>query len=204
MKKSNDFEGLRTELLSRIVESGPTAILVVDMSGVIVLSNAQTENYFGYSRQELIGKQVEILIPRRLWVSHRALREGFQQAPESRAMGVGRDLCAVRKDGSDFPVEVGLNPIDIDGDVMVLTTIVDITKRKQLECEREKLIAELEDALARIKTLSGLLPICAGCKKIRDDKGYWNQIEEYITEHSDAMFSHSICPDCQVELYGDL
>jgi len=79
--------------------------------------------------------------------------------------------------------------------------IRDITGRKHAEQEREKLIADLQAALAKIKTLSGLLPICASCKRIRDDKGYWNQIESYIHEHSEADFSHSICPDCAKQLY---
>ena len=70
--------------------------------------------------------------------------------------------------------------------------------------ERERLINELEKALSEVKTLSGLLPICAGCKRIRDDKGYWNQIEAYIHEHSEAQFSHSLCPDCVKRLYPDL
>jgi PAS domain S-box-containing protein len=77
-------------------------------------------------------------------------------------------------------------------------------ERKRVGEERERLILQLQDALAEVKQLSGLLPICASCKKIRDDKGYWNQIEEYITVHSEAEFSHSICPDCMKKLYPDL
>jgi DNA-binding NtrC family response regulator len=75
---------------------------------------------------------------------------------------------------------------------------------KRTEEEREKLIHELQEALAKVKTLSGMLPICASCKNIRDDKGYWNQIESYIRDHSEAEFSHSICPDCKKKLYGDV
>ncbi|MDO8933767.1 MAG: response regulator [Rhodocyclaceae bacterium] len=72
------------------------------------------------------------------------------------------------------------------------------------ERERDRLIEKLEKALADIKTLNALLPICANCKNIRNDKGYWEQIETYITEHSNTLFSHSICPKCLKELYGDL
>jgi len=79
----------------------------------------------------------------------------------------------------------------------------EIDERKRVEEERERLIRELKAALSEVKTLSGLLPICASCKKIRDDKGYWNQIESYIRNHSEAEFSHSICPDCGKKLYGD-
>jgi PAS domain S-box-containing protein len=77
----------------------------------------------------------------------------------------------------------------------------DITERKKAEAERERLISELKEALADVKLLSGLVPICANCKKIRDDQGYWTQIESYIQDRSDAKFSHSICPDCAAKLY---
>jgi len=76
--------------------------------------------------------------------------------------------------------------------------------RKRAEEERKNLILELKDALANIKTLKGMLPICAHCKKIRDDKGYWNRIEKYIEDHSQAEFSHGLCPDCRKELYPSL
>jgi YesN/AraC family two-component response regulator len=74
---------------------------------------------------------------------------------------------------------------------------------KQYLSDREKLIKDLQDALAKVKLLSGFLPICASCKKIRDDKGYWKQIEAYICEHSEAEFSHGICPDCAKKIYGN-
>ena len=73
---------------------------------------------------------------------------------------------------------------------------MDITRRKELEQERTELIATLQEALGKIKTLSGLLPICAGCKKIRDDQGYWNQIEVYLKSHSEVDFTHGMCPEC--------
>ena len=77
-------------------------------------------------------------------------------------------------------------------------------KIKLADEEKKKIIAQLQKALAEVKTLSGFLPICASCKKIRDDKGYWNQIEAYISEHSEAEFSHGICPECSEKLYPDL
>jgi len=79
----------------------------------------------------------------------------------------------------------------------------DITAQKQTEQERELLIAELQEALASVKTLGGLLPICASCKKIRDDEGYWNQVEQYIAKHTDAKFTHGICPDCAKKALDD-
>jgi len=79
--------------------------------------------------------------------------------------------------------------------------ITDITERKKAEEERNKLILELQETLSEIKILKGIIPICASCKRIRDDKGYWNQVEAYIRDHSEADFSHSICPDCMKKLY---
>lgn len=92
---------------------------------------------------------------------------------------------------------------DNNNPVEMLGTIQDITKRKQAEEERMRTIAQLQDALSEVKTLQGFIPICANCKQIRDDKGYWNQIEIYIQERSDAQFSHSICPDCAKKLYPE-
>jgi DNA repair exonuclease SbcCD ATPase subunit len=80
----------------------------------------------------------------------------------------------------------------------------EIDERKQIEKEREKLISELQMAMGEVKKLSGFLPICSSCKNIRDDEGYWNQIENYIRDHSEAEFSHSICPECVKKLYSDL
>ena len=80
----------------------------------------------------------------------------------------------------------------------------EIERRKKLELEKEKLIQELRQALSEIKTLQGFLPICASCKKVRDDDGYWQQIEKYIQDRSDAKFSHGICPDCAKKLYPEL
>lgn len=85
-----------------------------------------------------------------------------------------------------------------------LGTVTIVSKEMEAEEEREKLVMRLKEALANVKTLQGLLPICASCKKIRDDKGYWNQIETYFQEHSNLVFSHSVCPECIKRLYPEL
>jgi hypothetical protein len=92
---------------------------------------------------------------------------------------------------------------ELDSQSIWSGVILDITRCKEAEEERNRLVAELKGALARVKTLSGFLPICASCKKIRDDKGYWNQIESYIESRSEAEFSHGICPDCARRLYPE-
>ncbi len=92
---------------------------------------------------------------------------------------------------------------DSDGNIFeVIVTFVNITERIQAEKAREKILKSLQEALDNVKTLSGLVPICSNCKKIRDDEGYWNQIEGYIQKHTSAEFSHGICPECSDELYG--
>ncbi len=90
------------------------------------------------------------------------------------------------------------------GEKYVIAIGHDVTERKKLEQEREELIGNLREALSKVKTLSGLIPICSVCKKIRDDEGYWTQVDEYIREHSPVEFSHGICPDCARKLYPDV
>ncbi len=106
--------------------------------------------------------------------------------------------------GTSF-FEITTSPLqDASGKIIAGIEVVrNIDRRKRMEKEREDLINNLQEALANIKTLSGLLPICAACKKIRDDKGYWNQIESYIKDHSEAKFSHSLCPGCAKKLYPE-
>jgi transcriptional regulator with PAS, ATPase and Fis domain len=91
---------------------------------------------------------------------------------------------------------------DTDGElVAAVETLQDITRRKRLEEEKDLLVTQLREALASIKQLQGLLPICSTCKKIRDDKGYWNKLECYIEAHSAAEFTHSMCPECEAKFY---
>jgi len=122
-----------TEQFRLVVESAPNAIILVNNVGEISLVNKQTETLFGYSRDELIGETVEILLPIHLKNSHPNLRNMFLDAPKTRAMGAGRDLYARRKDGSEFPVEIGLNPIETINGNQVLASIIDISERKKIE-----------------------------------------------------------------------
>ena len=102
--------------------------------------------------------------------------------------------------------EVTTSPLrDAAGDIIACIEVVrNVDQRKKLEEERENLIHDLQEALANIKTMSGLIPICAGCKKIRVDSGFWQQIEAYISDHSEAVFSHGICPECAIKLYPEI
>ncbi|MBF0202072.1 MAG: hypothetical protein HQK66_12315, partial [Desulfamplus sp.] len=85
-----------------------------------------------------------------------------------------------------------------------LGSLTDVTKEMKAEEEREELLVRLQEAMNKVNVLSGLIPICAGCKQIRDDEGYWNQLETYISRHSDVQFSHGICPECAQKLYPEI
>jgi PAS domain S-box-containing protein len=133
-------------------------------------------------------------------------RKRFMEILEKQGMVENFEFQAKRKDGSKIWVSNSTRAnFDSEGKTVCYQGIVlDITERKQSEQEREKLISELQAALSKIKTLKGLFPICMYCKKIRDDKGYWNQLEAYIQDHSEAEFSHGICQECAKKYYPDM
>jgi PAS domain S-box-containing protein len=308
-----------------LLESAPEPMVIVNRLGEIVLVNAQTEKLFGYSRQELLGKPVETLAPERFREKHVDHRTRYSISPRTRAMSTELELYGRRKDGTEFPVEISLAPMQSDEGMLTSSTIRDVTERKQAEAtlreseerfrvalkgapivvfnqdrelrytwinspvlswaeqgylgrtdeeivggeegaqltaikrgvlqkgvgtrvetvvtfqgethyfdltveplrdahgdivgitcataditpikqgaaERERLIRELQEALAQVKVLSGLLPICASCKKIRDEHGKWNPVEKYIRDRADVNFSHGICPECAHRLYPE-
>jgi PAS domain S-box-containing protein len=188
------------EKYSTLVEDSLTGIYI-DQDRKIVFSNKRFAEIFGYSRDELMGMESWKLVHAedKAWTDEiRTQRLKGEQAPsEYEARGL-------TKDGETIWVARRNTRIEYRGRPAILGNIVDITKQKNAEEEREKLVEELQDALAQVRTLSGLLPICASCKKIRDDKGYWRQIEAYIRDHSEAEFSHSICPECTKKIYPEL
>jgi len=118
-------------------------MLMIDEAGTIILVNAQVERLFGYSRDELVGRHMDMLVPERSRSRHPMFRESFFTNPRSRPMGAGRDLFGRRRDGSEVPVEIGLNPLITQQGRYVLSSIVDITERKRAEREREELLGQL-------------------------------------------------------------
>jgi len=314
-----------------LLEALPDAIVITDSSGAIVFVNQQTEKIFGYSRDELLGLELDALMPGRFRTSHLHHRSGYDLKPKAQPIGFDLELHGMKKDGTEFPVDISLSPYQSGDEVFSIALIRDvsesrhateklhekireltdfksaldehsilaitdpsgiityvndkfckiskysreellgqdhriinsgyhsksfwreawttighgkvwkgevrnrakdgsfywvdativpfldvhgkpvqyvairteITARKTAEEEREKLIKELQTALAEVKTLSGLLPICCKCKKVRDDNGYWSQIENYISSRSDALFSHGYCPDCIGQVYEE-
>jgi protein-histidine pros-kinase len=145
------------ERLLQVVQAAPNAIILVDRHGEIVLVNAQAVSMFGYSVEEMVGRKVEMLVPEALRERHPAWRDGFFAQPHARMMGSGRELCARRKDGSAFPAEIGLNPIDPGDNPMALVSVVDITER----LAQQELRTKKEAAEAAYKAKSEMLAVAS-------------------------------------------
>lgn len=180
--------------LAAIVESSDDAIYGIKLDGTVVSWNRAAERVYGFRAGEIIGRNVSILYPdERL----DELIDTMERVKRGDHVGHS-ETARVRKGGRAVPVAVTISPMkNGEGKISGASVIAqDITFRKRDELERIKLIQELTEALGRAKTLAGLLPICASCKRIRDDHGYWQQVEAYIAEHSDAVFTHGICPEC--------
>src|SRR5436309_2771521 len=121
-----------------LLDAAPDAMVGVDPQGKIVMANVQTEELFGYRREELIGQPIEVLVPERVRAAHPAHRTGYFDHPRTRPMGVGLDLAGRRADGTEFPAEISLSAIDTDNDVLALAAIRDITDRKRIEADTRR------------------------------------------------------------------
>lgn len=169
------------ESVGLVVEAAPNGMVMVDQAGRITLANAQMEQLFGYTREELAGRSIELLLPERYRGEHPGLRRGFVAAPQARPMGHGRDLFARRKDGSEFPVEIGLNPTQTPEGWFVLASVIDITERKRAEQalraseERFRVIAETVPSLLFTATPEGACDYAS--------KSY----QEYIGANGEAL-----------------
>lgn len=175
------------------------AMLIIDPdTAAIVDANPSACAFYGYAKDVLTSMKITDI---NIMPEHEIIEE------MTRAKSQGKKLFNFRhllSDKTIRDVEVYSGPITIGGKTLLCSIVHDIFERKKIEIERENLIRELQNALSEVKMLRGFLPICAACKKIRDDKGYWNQIEAYISAHSDAQFSHGLCPECAKRLYPDL
>lgn len=180
-----------------IFASAVDSIFIVDPdTGSFIDCSDKGAQRLGYSKEEFLQLKVFDVNPVEL---HPDIRERFkkQLAGES----IVFETIHRRKDGHEIPVEISSTLFEVKGKKKILAFCRDISERKKREAEREQLVTELQRALDEIKTLQGILPICASCKKIRDDKGYWEQIEIYIREHAGVEFTHGICPECSKKLY---
>jgi PAS domain S-box-containing protein len=194
--------------IESIVKTVPDIIYRLDPQGRLTFVSDSVKRY-GYLPEDLLGTNVmKIVYPEdRTKTIHRIKerRTGDRSTKsfETRLItknqtAVSFEVFIISAEGLYSPKKFGLRTF-----LGTQGIARDITERKLADKEREKLISKLQEALDNIKTLKGLLPICANCKKIRDDEGYWNQIEAYIKDRSDAEFSHGICPDCAKKVYSD-
>jgi PAS domain S-box-containing protein len=175
-----------------IIESASSSIATADLEGKMTYGNPCFMKKWGFDdASEFLGKPFPDY-----WIVEDILDEIMENL-HNKGKWFG-EIKAKRKDGKLFDVQVSAAMVyDNTGKpVALMSTSIDVSERKEAEEEREKLIGELKDALAQVKTLSGLIPICSSCQKIRDDKGYWNQVADYISTRSEAEFTHGFCPDC--------
>jgi PAS domain S-box-containing protein len=201
-KKARETLQQERNLLRILIDNLPDLIFFKDTQGRYILDNLPHLRSLGAENQEeIIGKTSYDFNPPEL---AKLYTEDEIKVVQSGKPMLDREEIAVHRDtGEKYWHLTSRVPLfDSQGKVTGIVGIArDITERKHAEEERERLIKELQEAAADIKILSGLVPICSSCKKIRDDKGYWTQLEGYIQAHSEAKFSHGVCPDCMKKLY---
>jgi PAS domain S-box-containing protein len=172
-------------------------VSIIDLDARILRSNRWVEKHFHLKVQESIGVKC-------CQLAH-GTDQPIQDCPLPKMLKTRKRESAEVEIRDGLWMLITIDPIFNDaGETISAVHIArDITQRKLIQNEREILVRDLKDALTKIKTLKGLIPICSICKKIRDDQGYWNLIESYIETHSNAAFSHGICPECSDNLYGE-
>ena len=195
-----ELEHLREEnlWLRKLIEESRDGIVILDTEAKVVDANQAFARMLGYTREEarqLHAWDWDAVYSREeiLGMAHSVDADGHQFQTRHR-----------RKDGEIIDVELSNNGALVHGQKLIFCISRDISGRKRAEAEREELIGRLRETLAEVKTLRGILPLCTYCKKIRDDQGYWEQVDVYIHEHSEAGISHSICPDCLREHFPDI
>lgn len=175
-----------------IFENNSAAMCIIEANTTISMVNSEYCKISGYDKNEIIGLSWTRQIPpedlERLMEYNRRRLVNPNDAPDKYEFSFYHKSGEIRH----ALMSVSL----IQHKQKIIASFVDITERRQMEEKLRRSNTELQTALAEVKTLSGMLPICAGCKKIRDDKGYWNQIETYISHHTDATFTHGLCPEC--------
>lgn len=172
--------------VEQILEMMQGAVIVVDMENRVRVVNREALEMLGYQKADLLDKELQTVLD---------VKDIVNAPCDIRS----QEMVWSGRNGRQFDVVMSSSPVtDARGNSPIGVVFVahDITRRKQAEQDREKLIIDLQKALSDIKTLHGILPICSQCKKIRDEAGAWHQLEAYITEHTDSQFTHGLCKDC--------
>ena len=192
-------------LQGAILKGAHEGIITLDHLGRVLEFNAAAEDIFGRSRVMVLGQELVDLVfrPADQEAARRDLADALRT--EDRPLfEPERELTLRHATGREFPAELTLTRVALDGPLLFTAFVRDLTRRKRAEEEKDKLVSDLMEAMGHVKRLSGLLPICAWCKKIRDDAGYWQELEAYFRQHLDATFTHGICPECEVKLLRPL
>ncbi|MCX5902548.1 MAG: PAS domain S-box protein, partial [Proteobacteria bacterium] len=207
------------DYLENIIEGSLDAIVVHDSTQHITQCNRYFLELLGYTEDEVLGNYLYEFAPNvgetyesTMGDTIRINDDFYNDSVAMIGILIETGKAAnwqtyyLCKNGKVVPVEQNSFMLkDKQGNISGSASIIrDITERQRIETERERLIAELQKALVQVKTLSGFIPICSSCKKVRNDSGYWEQVEGYISTHSEAEFSHSICPDCAQKLYPEI
>jgi PAS domain S-box-containing protein len=194
-----------------LAENMVDVVWAINPAGRFTYVSPSVQKLRGYTPQEVLAQSpAEALTPASQQTMQAALAAAMPHIEQGAAHFAldpkSYELEQPCKDGSTVWTEAMIRVLfDDQGNFSgFLGVSRDITERKRAEAEREQLVSELQASLAQVRQLSGFLPICASCKKIRDDAGYWHQVEAYISQHSEAEFSHGICPDCMKKLYPEL
>lgn len=186
-------------LYRALFERNVSVMLLIDPdSAEIQDANASACNFYGHSRATLRTMRITDI---NVLSEGEVYREMEQARIEQRHHFNFQHQLA---DGTVRDVEVFSGPVRVGGRSLLCSSVYDTSERMAAEAERERLISELRQTLHEVKTLRGFIPICASCKKIRDDQGFWEQIEVYIEAHSAAQLSHGLCPDCLGQAFGQL
>jgi PAS domain S-box-containing protein len=188
------------EIFRNIVEISLAGIYIIQ-SEIFIYVNKKFAEILGYSVEECLNNMhfQQTVHPEDIDL----VREQISKRISGNVSSINYTFRGIKKDGKIIHLEIFGSTIHLAGKPCVSGSILDITERKQVEKDRDKLIVDLQKSLSEVKTLRGFLPICSHCKKIRDDEGYWNQIELYIQKHSETEFSHGICPECAKKYYPD-
>lgn len=197
-----DTEKRLTEALEfneKILETSSVGIVTYAFDGHTTFANKAISSIIGGSRGEVIKENFRQLAS---WKVSGLLDDA--QETLSKGVEKTRQIHVTTTFGKKVWLDCHMRRFKSGGEDHLLLTVNDITSLKLAEQQKQKLIEDLRQALAKVRTLSGFLPICASCKKIRNDEGYWQQIESYIRDHSEAEFTHSICPECARKLYPEL
>jgi len=174
-----------------------SGLIITDLNGVICFANPEFCKMFEYDHKLVIGKDATELF---------MTKEVRKISDIISIIDISKDdkeeFIVKKSDGSEFIVEITASNVTSATNKILgrVVSFIDITLTKKMENDRENLIVKLQNALDTIKTLKGIIPICSYCKKIRDDNGAWDQMEAYISSHSEAHFTHGICPECNERL----